>query len=126
LTHLPRVIFSGSRNFRDPAPIRAALESLRKKGDWKVVHGAARGLDSLAGELAPEYSFEVEAHPADWDKHKKAAGPIRNQKMVDLGACVAFAFPLEESRGTWDFIRRARKAQIPVLCWEAGVFRQIP
>lgn len=126
MTHLPRVIFSGSREFRDPEPVRMALESLRKKGDWRVVHGAARGLDSLAGELAPGYSFEVEAHPAEWDKHKRAAGHIRNQKMVDLGALVAFAFPLGESRGTRDFIRRARAAQIPVLCWEGGIFQRIP
>ena len=126
MTLLPRVIFSGSREFRDPKPVQFALESLSLRGKWRVVHGAARGLDSLAGELAPGYTFEVEAHPAEWDKHKRAAGPIRNQKMVDLGALVAFAFPLGESRGTRDFICRAREAQIPVLCWDGKMFQRIP
>ncbi len=123
-----RVIFSGSRKFRDPEPVKAALASLAKKGTWVLVHGAASGLDSLAASLAPEFGFEVEAHPALWGPYKKAAGPIRNQKMIGLGASVAFAFPLEESRGTWDFVRRARIAQIPVLYRDvkSGAFKQAP
>lgn len=56
----------------------------------------------------------VERHPAEWDKHGKAAGPIRNQKMVDLGATVCLAFPLPGSRGTAHCMSAARKASIPV------------
>ncbi|MET8870480.1 hypothetical protein [Nocardia sp. NPDC004604] len=33
--------------------------------------------------------------------------------MVDAGADQAFAFPLTESRGTWDCRKRAKAADIP-------------
>jgi hypothetical protein len=55
-----------------------------------------------------------EQHPADWNTHGKAAGPIRNQAMVDLGADLCLAFPRADSKGTWDCVRRAADAGIPV------------
>jgi hypothetical protein len=58
-----------------------------------------------------------ETHPAEWypnGTYDKAAGPKRNQRMVDKGACVCLAFPTEKSVGTWDCIKRANRAGIPV------------
>jgi len=118
-----RAIFSGSRNFDDATPVCIALEALKDKGHWVIVHGAAPGLDSLVGQLAEEYGFEVESHPAPWSEKGTAAGSIRNQEMVDLGAKIAFAFPLPDSRGTWDFVRRAKSAGIPVLLWAENTFK---
>jgi hypothetical protein len=119
-----RVIFSGARIWTDPEPVQAALNCLvRKAGSdpLTIVHGAARGLDALAGSLAALMpGVTVEAHPADWNTHGKAAGHLRNQKMVDLGADLAMAFPLGESRGTRDFIRRAQAAGIRVIVWNEG------
>jgi hypothetical protein len=34
--------------------------------------------------------------------------------MVDLGADLCLAFPMPRSRGTWDCVRRAKKAGIVV------------
>ena len=80
-----------------------------------VVHGDAPGADTLAKQVAEEYGMQVEAHPADWRKHGKAAGPLRNQRMVALGADICLAFPEPGSRGTLDCMRRAEAAGIGVV-----------
>lgn len=84
-----------------------------------VVHGAARGVDRMAADWAVGHFMwgehvDQEAHPATWTDGKKA-GPIRNQKMVDLGADLCIAFPIEGSIGTWDCVRKARKAGIETM-----------
>lgn len=45
---------------------------------------------------------------------------IRNQEMADRGADLCLAFPGPESVGTWDMIRKARAAGIPVHIHEPG------
>lgn len=58
-----------------------------------------------------------ERYPADWEKHGKAAGPIRNQQMLTEGKpdiVVAFSDNLSNSKGTADMCRRAHKAGLPV------------
>ena len=88
-----------------------------------VRHGGAKGADSLAGEWANRHGYVVQVFPADWNKHGKAAGPIRNQEMIDAFdparpgtskvVCVV-AFP--GRTGTADLVERAKKAGIKV--WE--------
>lgn len=48
-----------------------------------VVHGAAPGADNIAGYVAAALGFQVRPYPAQWQLHGKAAGPIRNQEMLD-------------------------------------------
>lgn len=55
---------------------------------------------------------ELEVFKADWKTYGKAAGPIRNQAMVDSGADVALVFLYGKSVGTKDCARRARAAGI--------------
>lgn len=61
--------------------------------------------------------WNIEEYPANWDLHGNAAGPIRNQRMVDLRppADVLVAAPLGKSPGTRDCMARARKAGIRVV-----------
>lgn len=108
-----RIIFTGSRHFTDRAMVRYALEDLNPETDL-IVHGDARGLDTIAKEEALDLGFAVEAWPADWKTHGKAAGPIRNQAMIDAGADLVVAFPLADSVGTRDCIHRALSAGITV------------
>ena len=57
----------------------------------------------------------VHVIPADWKKHGRAAGPIRNQQMLDEGkADVVVALWDGKSRGTLDMIQRATEAGVPV------------
>jgi hypothetical protein len=112
-----RVLFSGSRHWSDEAPVRRIIESLPPGST--VVHGGARGLDSVAGRLAAKRGLKVEVHPADWSQGR-GAGPARNQDMVDLGADAVYAFPVEGSKGTWDLVRRAEAAGLRVMVHETA------
>lgn len=116
---------------------------LMQWGQITVVHGAARGADTIAGRIATAWGMVFEPHPVtgdDWRApcqaeckpgHRRigrggrdycpAAGNYRNQRMVDLGADVCIAFPLGVSRGTRDCMERAEAAGIPVRCYEPVV-----
>jgi len=86
-----------------------------------VVHGGADGADVLAGELASILGMSVEAHPAQWDIYGRGAGPLRNQAMVDKGADICLAFVVPHSKGTYDCIKRAKKAGIPTQIYKGEV-----
>lgn len=47
-----------------------------------VLCGCAQGVDIAGAEWATERGIKVDYYPADWKKYGKAAGPIRNKKMV--------------------------------------------
>lgn len=74
----------------------------------------------LADSVARELGLRPESHPAMWGRDKKAAGAIRNRKMLRLGAELVIAFhdDLEgRSRGTKDMVGIARKAGVEVEWW---------
>jgi len=81
-----------------------------------LIHGAAPGVDSFCDELMDHWGWTICFHPADWDTHGKAAGPIRNQAMLDHHPDIdlVLAFPSPESRGTWDMVQRAVKRHLAV------------
>lgn len=115
-----RILITGSRNWTDKQTIRNAIDEIAYNLGWPItiVHGhCPTGADKLADDIAKELDVPVERHPADWDKYGKAAGPRRNQEMVDLGADVCLAFPLPDSRGTWDAIKRAMAADITTIIY---------
>lgn len=111
------VIVCGSRDWTDRALIREWLAKLPRGS--VVVHGAARGADTIAGEEAAALGFEVRAYPADWS-NGRGAGPARNQRMLDAEAPEAvLAFtrtgagvPL--TTGTADMVARALLAGVRV------------
>ena len=88
-----------------------------------VVHGGARGADTLAAEAARTIGATVKKYRADWNEYGRAAGPIRNQQMIDdehtteepIDMCVAFHDRIKTSRGTKDMVRRALRAKIPTI-----------
>lgn len=114
-----RILITGSRNWADAEIIDRALRNLHQVNpDAVLVSGACpTGADHLAEEMWKSWGGTVELHPADWDRYGKAAGPRRNQEMVDLGADICLAFPLTDSRGTKHCMGAAKKAGIPVLTY---------
>lgn len=105
-----RVIVCGGRDYSDEIAVHNQIVSL--PDGCIVVHGGASGADRLAARVASRRGLTVEMYPADWNKHGRAAGVLRNQQMLDFGADLVIAFP--GGRGTADMVRRARKAGIPV------------
>lgn len=112
-----RLLVSGSREYDNWENIKARLDELSFKDKIKVViHGGAAGVDTLAGTWARNNNIPEEIYMADWDTHKKAAGPIRNRQMLDEGKPdVAVAFPTEDSKGTVNMIKILEKAKIPTI-----------
>lgn len=114
-----RVLVCGGRDFDDWMGLRVFMSNLasQRLGQGErmtVIHGGARGADRFAGEWAKDNGISVEAYHADWKKHGKSAGPIRNRKMLEQGRPdVVVAF--RGGRGTADMIRRAEAAGVKVI-----------
>jgi len=117
-----RVLVTGSRDWTDLLTIDKALgaEQGLAAMDLRrlvVVHGAARGADTLADRWAYRNGVAVERHPARWREngvYNPQAGLLRNRKMVALGADVCLAFIHSGSRGASHCARLAEQAGIPV------------
>lgn len=79
-----------------------------------IIHGGALGADEGAKRWAESENARAICFKADWKKHGKAAGPMRNQRMIDEGKPdIVVAFP--GGRGTADMIRRAEAAGIRAI-----------
>lgn len=78
-----------------------------------VIQGGATGADEHARTWCYVAGVQCITCLALWEKHGKAAGPIRNQKMLDdfqPELVLAFA----GGRGTADMVRRAKAAGVLV------------
>lgn len=88
-------------------------------GNWLpdniiIIQGGARGADRAADEWAIINWVPLETYLPDWDKYRKAAGPIRNKQMLDEGKPdVVIAFP--GGRGTANMVSLAKKAGVEVV-----------
>lgn len=108
-----RVLVCGGRNYHNRAALRAYLSNLGPQKVSLIITGAAPGADKLATEWAAECGIQFREFPANWKAHGRAAGPIRNQRMLDEGRPdLVVAFP--GGRGTADMIRRAKAAGVMV------------
>lgn len=115
-----KLLICGSRGWKDPYPIETIIAGYdiiaEGRGDTlTVIHGAARGADTMADHIARRWGVGRIKEPADWDRYGKAAGPIRNQKMIDdHKPDVVYAFrSAGKSNGTDDMVSKARAAGIP-------------
>ena len=79
-----------------------------------VISGGAQGYDQLGERFSREYmQQEPEVYRADWDKHGRIAGIMRNQQMIDDGRADGLVACWDRrSPGTKDMIDRAKQAQL--------------
>lgn len=117
------VVVCGSRDLVDPSPIDFMLNSLREGygESLHVICGGARGADSIAYGWAVEHGVSYRVFMADWETHGKAAGPIRNKRMLEEGQpnlVLAFTNDLSKSAGTRNMVALARDAGVPA--WVLG------
>lgn len=121
---MTRALFTGDRNWQDTYIVDliiGGLESLMTFGaeELVIIEGEARGLDRIARTMAEARHrvTKVLQFPANWNKYRRAAGPLRNQQMLDEGKPhMVFAFhnDLPHSSGALDMCERALKVGIPV------------
>jgi hypothetical protein len=119
-----RVLVCGDRNWTARGPIWDALFELYYAPNslpFVVIEGRARGADTIAGDWADQagkiHGVEHLRFPANWNLYGKAAGFIRNQRMLTEGnpdLVLAFHANLEHSKGTKDMVARARKVGVAV------------
>lgn len=134
-----RVIISGGRNYSDWETFKAkvyyflanssnitiisghCMKPKGSKGKYFVVTfindegEEVCGADGMAERYAKEYNYKLEIYPANWDKHGKSAGPIRNSEMI-YGKYPdgLISFWDGKSKGTKDVIQKAKDNNIQV------------
>jgi hypothetical protein len=114
------ILVTGDRNWNNPLThgrvVENALYGYRKHSPI-VVHGAARGVDTMADLFARAFNYEVRPYPADWATYHKAAGPIRNTQMLQENPDLVLAFhdDLSTSKGTKNMVNQAVRSGIPVI-----------
>ena len=102
---MKKIIVAGGRDFSDRSLMSGVMDCLINEDDV-ILCGMAKGADQLAWDIANEWGYQVEKHPADWNKYGKSAGPVRNQEMA-MAADALIAFWDGSSRGTKDMISKA-------------------
>lgn len=109
-----RVLVCGGRDFTNADLMVRILDAANAAHPFMcVIYGMARGADDIAKTWAASRGIARLGFPANWERHGRAAGAIRNQQMLDKGRPdLVIAFP--GGRGTADMVRRAREANIPV------------
>lgn len=111
-----KIIIAGSRDFDDYALVKSRMAfylSNQKLSDVEIVSGGARGADALGERLARDFNLKLKIFPADWEKHGKKAGYLRNEQMAQYADCLV-AFWDGESRGTKHMIDLANGFKLKV------------
>lgn len=111
-----KIAIIGSRTFTDYKLLDQVLNDFMDKNNILITHvisGGANGADKLGERFADSIGAEKIIFYPDWNKHKKAAGFIRNKDIVDNSEMV-FAFWDGKSRGTKHSIDYARSQKIEV------------
>jgi hypothetical protein len=112
-----KIIIAGGRDFLDRDLLFKTVTDFIDSDDLvQIVSGCAPGADTLGLDYAAACGYEVKKFPADWDKHGKAAGPIRNRQMAEYAdECIVFWDG--KSRGTKSMIDEAmaRKLRLTIV-----------
>lgn len=111
---LVKLLVCGGRDYQDRS---AVYDEMTRLEPSFVIHGGCpTGADLFAEEWIFRNYVPRRIYMAQWSKHGKAAGPIRNQQMIDEGKPdMVLAFP--GGKGTADMVRRAKAAGIVVIEW---------
>ena len=103
---------------------RIAAELLSRSSGRLVhllLHGGARGADAAIGRAAQQLGWSSAVMPAQWERHGRAAGPIRNRELLEqaiakavahtspgsLASVLVVAFP--GGPGTASLVQQARR-----------------
>lgn len=98
---MKQVIVTGGRDYDDWSMLQDVLRLIDPD---MVIQGGASGADKMAEEWATLNKKECITVHADWNKHGRAAGPIRNREMLDsFPLAITIAFP--GGKGTADCVK---------------------
>ena len=109
-----RILVCGGRDYSDKVYAYHWLDQLHHGVEpvTEVIHGGSSGADEIAGMWARARGIKETAVPANWRLYGRAAGPLRNHRMLELKPDRVIAFP--GGRGTADMTRQALAAGVSV------------
>jgi len=114
-----RTIIAGSRTITDSDDLDYAL-TLHMYPVTTVLCGMAKGADMLGLRYAQANNIPVERYPADWDKHGRSAGYIRNEEMAkNADACIVIWDGV--SKGSQHMISLAKKYKLVLTIVKGNV-----
>jgi hypothetical protein len=106
-----RVLVCGGREYDDQEWVNFVLDRESATHQIELVmQGGARGADTLARLWAESRCVDCLTVPANWEKHGRSAGPIRNTRMLTYKPDRVIAFA--GGRGTANMVKQARGAGI--------------
>lgn len=107
-----RVIVTGGRDYAREKTIFKILDAA--KPSVVIQGGCKTGADRLARKWAWRNQVPTETYDANWRKHGKAAGPIRNEQMAkEANADWVIAF--HGGKGTDNMKKMANKYNIKLM-----------
>ena len=111
-----RVVIGGCRGYSDYEFFKSRIDEILKNEKDKIIiiSGHCSGVDLMGERYAAENGFEVAIFLPEWEKFGRAAGPIRNEKMVECADLVV-AFWDGRSRGTKSLIKYAQSRKKEVI-----------
>lgn len=108
-----KTIIAGSRGITNYALVTLAVD-MAAFAITEVVSGSARGVDALGERFAKENELPLKMFPANWGKHGRGAGFIRNKEMADYADAIIAIWD-GKSKGTLNMIRQAKKVDLLVF-----------
>ncbi len=110
-----KTIIAGGRDIYDYDVVHHAI-ALSNFEITEVVSGGARGVDHLGETYARIKNIPVKVFPADWTKHGRKAGPIRNAEMAGYADALVAIWD-GASKGTGNMIVQARNKGLNVFVY---------
>lgn len=110
-----KLLVCGGRNFSDYLKLRETLSNFHTEREITLmITGACKGADLLADGWAAREGIPRALFPANWAGEGKAAGFIRNRRMLKVcNPHVVLAFP--GGHGTADTIKLAQYLSIETI-----------
>lgn len=108
-----KIVVTGGRDYTNREHLYRVLAALNpisiRVGDCPT------GVDKFVWDWVEGKTTGIKVYEADWAKHGRAAGPIRNQQMIreNQDANLVIAFP--GGNGTENCVRNAIKYGLVVL-----------
>lgn len=122
------VLVTGSRKWSDKWAMHHLLTEMTPT---VLIEGGQRGADLLSRAWAEKNGVRPLESPALWDTEHKAAGPRRNEFILNVALALenawrapleVAAFPLPESVGTWHMVKICERANLKVrICGQDSV-----
>ena len=114
-----KVLISGSRKLTNYETVKQAIEELETREGQKItmlLHGGAKGADTLAEKWAQKNGIKTQVLKPDYEKHHPKSAPIiRNIELVKLAdKTLALYSGSERTGGTGFTAMETEKAGKPL------------